>query len=662
MSEPNEERRRRWVTLDVRELGSRLVFGSFWVLLFFGTFIVSGPWAGFHGLLLGCAGLLLLLCPPVVPLPRMWWLLAALFGIAGMAAFLPAGWFAMPEWRRQLETLGVQVGPLVAIQSRQAAETFALFAIMLFTGLWLAGHRASPFQVRLWAMAFTLGVAVYAILARCLQHTPHAGYLGGDGHFGFFPNRNHTATYLAMGAICGLGNVLQSLRDKRFFAMAVALAGAGVCLWAVGGWSVSRSGVVLVAIGCVVWLPMLSRRYLGKNGLWVCGLIGLTVVGMFFIADSQVKERLEKIVEETSVMIHPEETAVPEEGKRAMESSQDLDFRIPIALDTLGLMRDFPWTGIGAGEYFYVFPQYRNLSAVANDSDSCHPESDWLWMAAETGVPATLALLVLVVLAFRKSAMAILSGRDRALRSACLVAALLVPVHGWFDVPGHRITLAWSAAWLFALSLHAPSADASPTPPKAWPFRLVGLALLLVSAFLIRAQWGGGAQPALTAAPHALAQAQRLYQEDQSLRQAALAHGQTYQPDPAEDRLEKALGVLRQGQETAPLHRSLYRLQGFLALHFDDKNELAQQAFAIERALDPSWVNAPLQQAKSWLTIDPEQVAALWNEALERARRLDQLHPELPMFEKKTRESILQQARGNPALERLWQERFAGKS
>ena len=69
-----------------------------------------------------------------------------------------------------------------------------------------------------------------------------------------------------------------------------------------------------------------------------------------------------------------------------------------------------------------------------------------------------------------------------------------------------------------------------------------------------------------------------------------------------------------------------------------------------------------LQQAKSWLTIDPEQVAALWNEALERARRLDQLHPELPMFEKKTRESILQQARGNPALERLWQERFAGKS
>ena len=122
---------------------------------------------------------------------------------------------------------------MVAIQARQAAETLALFCIMLVTGLWLAGHRVSASQMRLWAMAFTLGVAAYAIIARCMQDVPHAGYSGSDAHFGFFPNRNHTATYLAMGAICGLGNVLQSLRDKRFFAMAVALAGAGVCLWAV---------------------------------------------------------------------------------------------------------------------------------------------------------------------------------------------------------------------------------------------------------------------------------------------------------------------------------------------------------------------------------------------------------------------------------------------
>jgi hypothetical protein len=654
MSEPNEERRRSGGNLDVPEPGSKWVFGAFWALLFLATFMVAGPGAGFHALLLGCAGLLLLVFPPVVPLPRLWWILAALFGIAGMAAFLPADWFAMPAWRRQLESLGVQTGPLVAIQSRQAAEMFALFAIMLVTGLWLAGHRAASSQVRLWAMAFTLGVAAYAIIARCLQNTPHAGYLATDAHFGFFPNHNHTATYLAMGAICGLGNVLQALRDKRFFVMAVALAGTGVCLWAVGGWSVSRSGVVLVAIGGLVWLPMLGRRYLGKHGLWILGLIGLTVTGLFFITESRVKDRLAKIVEQTSTLIIPQEAATPGKGKLALESFQDLDFRIPIARDTIGLIRDFPWTGIGAGQYFHVFPQYRNLTAVANDSDCYHPESDWLWMAAETGIPATLALLALVVLAFKKSWLAILNGRDRALRSACLAAALLVPVHGLFDVPGHRITLAWSAALLFALSLHAPPEGAAPPPQKAWPFRLAALALLLAAALLIRAQWGGGAQPALNTAPHTLERAQRLYQEDQSLQLAAAAKGQTYQPDPAQDRLEKALVLLDQARSVAPLDRGILRYQRFLAFHFDDKYALIDRTCAIERALDPTWVVGPLQQAQAWAPVDPQRCAALWSEALRRADQLDRLQqPGTRTSRDQTIQRIRQLAKEKPNLEKL---------
>ena len=639
--------------------GSRWVWAAFWALLFLATFCVTAPWAGFHAVLLGCVGVLMWLCPPVVSLPRLWWILAALFVLAGAAAFLPAGWFAQPGWRGDLEALGVRTGPMVVIESRQAAEAFALFGILLITGLWLAGQRASASQLRFWALAFTLGVAAYAVLSRILQDAPHAGCLTKDAHFGFFPNRNHTATYLAMGAICGLGNVLQSLRDKRFLAMGLALAGAGICMWALGAWSVSRGGVVLLGFGCFAWLPMLGRRYLGKHGLWALGLIGLTVVGLFFIAESHVKNRLSLSVEKTGLWIDSPNALIPGVAKPALESTQDLDFRIPIALDTFGLIRDFPWTGIGAGEYGAVFPQYRNRSSVANDADSLHPESDWLWMAAELGIPATLALAALVVLAFGKSGQAIRNGRERALRSACWVAALLVPIHGFFDVPGHRITLAWSAAFLFALSLHAPSTDAPRVPPKTWPFRLVALALLFASAFLIRAQWGGGPQPALTAAETALNEAKQLYQKDSSLQKTAASKGETYQPDPAADPLEQALRVLDQAQSKAPLQRPLYRYEGFLALHFDDKNEPAQQAFAIERTLDPTWVKAPLEQAKACLPADAEQAAILWGVALQRAQRLDQLHPGQSSSVKQTRAAISGQVRGNPALERLWRERFA---
>lgn len=631
--------------------GSAWVFGGMWALLFFGNFLVAGPWAGFHGVFLGIVGLLMLLRPPAIGLPRAWWILAAVFVIAGSAAFLPANWFAMPEWRGRIQTLGVATGPMVAIQARQAAEALSMFGITVFTGLWLAGHRPSQSQLRLWALAFTVGVAVYAILSKVMQNS--LPVTGGELRYGFFPNRNHTATYLAMGTLCGLGNVLQALRDRRFLSMGVALVATTFCLWAVAGWSVSRGGVVLVIIGCIIWLPMLGRGYLGKNGLRALGLIGLAGAGLFFIADSGVKERFSKTVEKVGNVVAPTANPSPAEGKPELESTRDLDFRIPTALDTLGMIRDFKWTGIGAGQFYYIFPQYRNLTAAVNDSDNYHPESDWLWMAAEVGVPAALALAALVILAVSLSLRSILGGRDRALRGACLVAALLVPIHGIFDVPGHRITLALSAAFLFALSLRAPSSDAMPRSPRRWPFRLAAVGLLVVAGFLIRAQWWAGPQPALMIAKTTLAEARHLYQEDQaSANVAKVEDPQAIQPpDAAPDRLEKALGLLEQARNAAPLDRGILRYQGFLALHFEDENAAARKAFQIERELDPTWVEAPLQQALAWSNSDLEETARLWGEALRRARWLDQHHPGSHWSEARTRARMREQVRGKPHME-----------
>jgi hypothetical protein len=654
-----------WTSLESGNDESRSVFGAFWALLFLGALLVAGPWAGYHGLLLGGAGILMLLRPPAASLPRLWWILAGFCLVAGLAAFLPAGWFAMPEWRSQLAALGVETGSLVAIQFRQAAEAFALFAITLFTGMWLAGHRPSPLQARRWALMFTVGVAAYAIIARIMQEVPPAGHPGMNEvqllRFGFFLNRNHTATYLAMGTICGLGNVLQALRDKRFPAMAVALIATGVCLWAVAAWSMSRAGVLLVAIGCLLWLPILGRRYLGTYGFRAIGLICLAATGIFFIADSGVKTRLSDTVEKVKVATEMADEATPLTGKPTTKPGDELDFRLPTHLDTLGLIRDFKWTGIGAGQFHYVFPQYRKRTAVANELEHLHPESDWLWLAAETGIPATLALAALVILAAWRSRAAIAGGRDRALRSACLVAALVVPIHGMGDVPGHHLALAWSAVFLFSLSLRPADdhASASSPGPSPWPFRLAACVLLLASAFLVRAQWWGGPQPAATAGKRAIAEVVNIYQEDLAVqREAVLAKAGPYQPAPADDPLERALGLLQQAQAVAPLERNLYRLQGSVALAFDDKNALVQRAFAIERALDPTWVEAPLLQAQAWSGINPEQAALLWTTALDQARQLDQSHPANPSTEAKVRDRIRRQLGGNPALERLWHERF----
>jgi len=406
---------------------------------------------------------------------------------------------------------------------------------------------------------------------------------------------------------------------------------------------------------------MLGRRYLGKHGLWALGLIVLAATGLFVIAESGVKERFSKTVEKAGVAINAADASPLEQKKPVLEAAHELDLRIPIALDTLGLIRDFKWTGIGAGQYYYIFPQYRKLSAVANDSDSYHPESDWLWMAAEAGVPATLALAALVLVAFWQARRAILGGRDRALRSACLVAALLVPIHGFFDVPGHRLPLAWSAAFLFALALRGaagnPSYGAARTPlpvaPRVWPFRLAAVGLLVLAGWLALAQWGGVAQPAQVAAATAMQQANDLYREDKALQQAALAEHRDYQPAPADDLLEKALGIVAQAAPLAPLDRDLLRYQGFLAMHFDDKFALADRSFALERALDPTWIECPLRQAQVWAPHDPQRCAALWREAMRRAAQLDRLPDGTHHSGAQTLQRIRELAKGKPELEAL---------
>lgn len=608
--------------------GSNLVFGGFWALMFVTTFLVAGPWAGFHAVLLGCLGLLIWLRPSQVPLPAIWWGLAIAFVLAGSAAFLPAGWFHLPEWRTRLESLGVMTGPLVAIQSRQAAEALALFAITVFAGLWLAGHRPTAAQIRLWALMFTLGVAGYAVIARFAQGSPHFSGTFGGQHFGFFPNRNHSATYLSMGAICGLGCVLQALRDKRFAVLAISLAATALCLWAIAAWSISRAGVVLVAIGCLLWVSMLGRRYLGRHGLWAIALIAITAVGLFLTAETGVRERLSLTVEKAGAVIGVDPLAESISEKAPLNAGDSLDFRIPVFRDTLGLIREFPWTGIGVGQFFYIFPQYRNETIVANDSDCYHPESDWLWMAAETGIPATLALLTLVVLAGWKSIRDIRRGRDRALRTACLVAAMLVPIHGIFDVPGHRITLAWSAVFLFVLSLQPPTTETPISMPRRWRSRLLALCLLAISIFLTRAQWFGGLQPALTNADNALKQAKSLYQQDLALQNEAAAKGIEHQPDPKDDKLEQALVILDSVKAHAPLNRDLLRFEAYYALHFDDKYDRVDRAFAIDRALDPAWVAGPLRQAEAWARINPAKTTELWAEALRRAREIDRTVPD----------------------------------
>ena len=122
-----------------------------------------------------------------------------------------------------------------------------------------------------------------------------------------------------------------------------------------------------------------------------------------------------------------------------------------------------------------------------------------------------------------------------------------------------------------------------------------------------------------TTVRHLAEQTKGLYDADKAAYDRATAAGLDYEPPPAADPLEAALACLDQALRIAPLDSHLHYLRGALALHYDDKTAVVNQAFAIQRRLVPTRINLVTEQARVWLTQNPQQSLTLWQEAMRRA-------------------------------------------
>ncbi|MBK1883049.1 O-antigen ligase family protein [Luteolibacter pohnpeiensis] len=599
----------------VRESSHRFIFLAVWFVVFLGAFISGAPWVDHTGLLSCLLGGLMLIAPPKIALPKLWWILGTSFLVLCFASFLPAAWFPIPEWRTHLESLGVKTGSHVVIQWRPALETIGFFAVILLSGLWLAGHRASSMQLRNTALAFVLGVALYAVIAEIFRKEL-AIY---SSQFGFFPNRNHTGTYLAMGSVCGLGVILQSLKDRHFWRLGLSILGTCICLWAAFQWSVSRGGVLLIAIGSVLWLPMIGRRYLGKHGSKAIVLLALLIIGGYLLNESQVKKRLSDTSEKIAAVAENEDpsAAEPSESENSPTLSS-VDFRVPMALDALDMIKDAPLTGVGAGQFVYVFPQYRTRTAIVNDAIAYHPESDWLWIISECGIGAALILLAMTLLALGYGVLSIFKGRDRAIRAACLIAAILVPLHGIADVPGHRLPLALASFLLFTVSLipSRKSENHRNNRSVRLSIQLFGLFPIFFGICLLLGKWPTGNPIALQMGTDEYGNARKSFVE-------------VTNPPADEDftetfkKLTTARNQLKSTIDRLPLDPWLRRLDGNYASLFAGNESEVKKLFEIEGTLSPTSVQVPMRQAETALANHPSLSAEAWSEALQRSSWLD---------------------------------------
>ncbi|MDB4459922.1 O-antigen ligase family protein [Akkermansiaceae bacterium] len=589
-------------------------------------------------------GLLMVFASRVVRLSRPSLFLGLGMVLLSLGAFLPADLIGRPSWRDELEALGVETGKLNVIQWQMALEYHAVYFGLAFAALWILGLRFSKRTTSQLALAFVMAVAFYAIVAKISENQLTLNR-GGET-FGFFPNRNHNSNLLSLGFVCGLGFFFQAIRSKHFVRMAILLISNGVILWAVFSWNMSRSGIVLCLLGPCLWFIGLGWRYFGKNELKAFALIILLGVGVFVLNQFGVKERLSGIVEKIEETFGEEDAADKETQAASLD---DVDFRVPIARDTFQLIKSFPLTGVGSGQFRWAFPQYRDLTVMAHTSVAAHPESSWLWLAAEWGLPAALCLLVLVILIYvggyrniRKR-----GNRDRALRFGCLVASAMVPLHSLFDVPAHRPSLLLASLMLFVISQNHQAAPE--LAPKKWSRALgvvVGLCLMTTGVLFLGATSFGWRKPLIVQSAEDLAEGAELYKKIKE-------EFNPLNPLQSLPMMKEVAEVAGQMMSDVPLDGRLYRLRALASLPLVDLNKETAADFAIDRALIPFSIRIPKIHAKASLPYLDEEVAKGWEAALENADRIDEIKGETSRDRDAVIRSIRSVVRKNPRFEAM---------
>ncbi len=591
----------------------------------------------------------MVLFPPVVRVPRIWIWLASGFVLLSLVGFLPRGWFHVSSWRTDLEALGLDTGAQAFVQAKLAAETAVGFVVTALMALFLLGHRIDTRCHHRLALGFALGVGAWTAVA-LVRHEP-------AGSFGFFPNRNHTATLLAMGAFAGLGCLAHAIRRKNSWKIGLAVIPTLLCLYALFAVSISRAGLVLVIAGFVIWILLAGFKQLHGNVGKGLVLILVAVSGYFLIVDSTAKKRLtstvDRVVAPGADARSSSESPFAEGEVFRLDASSD--GRITIFQDTISMIRKESWTGVGPGQFAVVFPQHREKTTAPDDSRCLHPESDWLMMLAEVGWPATLLLAACVVAVLFTAVRQVKRGRSRFLRIGCLVGALLLLIHSLFDVPGHRVGLAWAGVMLLAASLRHPAEDNGESMRGHSAFgrvcwRGIGGMLLVTGAFLIHAQWKQQSFLPSVRARTAMNEAKSLYARDQAAYERAVAEGRDYEPLPWEDPLEVALLKIKEVIDLTPLDPYPHYVRGSLALHYDDKPSIVSHAFPIQRRLEPRRVNVAMEQARAWSKQDPDEVLTLWKEAMRRASREQVRSPDGSLRLANTYQRALQNAGADESL------------
>jgi O-antigen ligase len=374
------------------------------------------------GLVFGL-GVGFLLYPPEVPkVSRLWgWLGLGFVGFVILAQFLPFQWFGETGWRLILTRDYDVAFPFTRNPEPGRAVDCILMGVLAVSWFFWVRTLASDRGVRLflvWGLFVAAGVVAIVSMALGtrtdyliygMRYTP--GWTG----FGPFPNRNHTAALLAMGALAGAGCVVRAARRRHWVQLGVSVA-IEVALIVALLESKSRGGLLGFGCGAAVFAVLAISKLRSRSavaGALAGGLLCATLVLSF---GSKVLSRFEG----------------------AGDGSIPNNLRWQIWQDAVTVWHDAPLWGHGLGTFARIFPFYQ--TALVPEEVVLHPESSWLlWLDELGAIPVGIGAALLLYFLARNAIGAVRAGdRGFFMRAGAFAGVFGLLCHGLWDVPAHR--------------------------------------------------------------------------------------------------------------------------------------------------------------------------------------------------------------------------------
>ena len=246
---------------------------------------------------------------------------------------------------------------------------------------------------------------------------------------GTFVYKNHYANYLLLCLSMGLGYLVYSLLITQ------SSKSSKQKLRSFLNTLLNGKALVRIALAIMVIALVMSRSRMGNTAFFAA----VTVVGLLSLV--LIKQRTKGLtilivsMFIIDMFILSAWFGLDKVKTRLEETSFSQETRDEVVRDSLPLLEDFTLTGTGMGSFYTAYPHYTSPE-VRGFYDHAH--NDYLQFAIEAGIPATIVLFLLPLLAAYKCVRTL---RDRQTPTAkgfafgALVAIMGMAVHISVDFP-----------------------------------------------------------------------------------------------------------------------------------------------------------------------------------------------------------------------------------